>query len=385
MAVSPVVLIDTLDRYGFTGVPQETEYPSGTEGWDSYSIPWGSVLKPNQTLESETSVEEDLSGNARREPGWDGTGQQILASARRNMHLPPPADVDALAWYLPFHYFGLDWGIYIKEQSVFDLAGLIYEGMHRPRMTHRLAQDLSRMALTILYLHEALHHKVESFATRLEMARLQPAYRHYKDKVVRAVAGTDDHLEEAVACAEMLTRLGEEAYRKGVAPQTWAATKRFVKEWIPTLLPGYRLGLEHAGDPSRWLLQTHVSEASYRPSRVPTDWALADNMLRGFFDKDAIAHAIVPAGLTPTIPWLDTNDRLVSVSTNRLVKHIRKDFGYVEIAGRGKGGHRWFECPTPGYPSFPLPPNRESLSPVVLRTVAEALGYKSIRDLAQHC
>ena len=108
-------------------------------------------------------------------------------------------------------------------------------------------------------------------------------------------------------------------------------------------------------------------------------------MLRGFYDKDAIAHVIVPVGNTPMIPWLHPIDPLVSVSTDRLVRLLRREFGYVEVSKRGKGGHRWFECATGGLPSFPLPANRESLSPVVLRTVAAALGYQSIRDLAQHC
>jgi hypothetical protein len=183
----------------------------------------------------------------------------------------------------------------------------------------------------------------------------------------------------------MLIRLDEAAYKKGVENRTRQATKRFLQAWIPQLNPGYRLGLEHLSDESKWILQSQVAEGSNTPTRSFTDWALADNMLRGFFDKDAITYVIVPVGSTPIVPWLNTVDPLVSISTDRLVKYLRREFGYIEVAGRGKGGHRWFECPSGNRPSFPLPSNRESLSPVVLRNVAAALGYQSIRELAAKC
>jgi len=384
MALLPTVMIEILDRYGLTGLPSETEYPNGTEGWNSYPIPWKEILNSDRPAErvlppNDESLDVSTSGR------WNVVGNEIIEASRRNKHVPPPGDVDALAWYLPFHYFGLDWGIYVKEESVFELASLIYLEMREPKLTNRLAEDLCRMALSVLYLHEAFHHKVEAFATRLEIATLSPAYRSYKDNVIKAVRGSDAHLEEAVACAEMLTRLDESPYKKGVEARTWKATKRFVEKWIPTLGPGYRLGLMHVDDQSKWLLQGQIAEATLHPIRSALDWGLADNMLRGFYDKDSIAHIIVPIGNSPIIPWLHTIDALVSVSTNRLVRHLRREFGYMEVAKRGKGGHRWFECPKDGFPPFPLPANRESLSPGVLRTVAAALGYESIRELAQHC
>lgn len=383
MALSPGEMIRTLDNYGLTGVPTETEYPQGTDGWDSYPVPWDDVLVDDRRL-NDRSVDVNQDANDPR-GSWSATGQAIREIAVRNAHVSPPPDVDALAWYLPFHYFALDWGIYVKEQSILEIAALIYVRMGQPQMTAKLSQDLCRMSLTVLYLHEAFHHKVESFATRLEMATLTPVYRSYKNNVVKVVRNTDSHLEEAVACAEMLVRLDEVAYRKGVANQTRQATKKFLQAWIPQLNPGYRLGLEHLDDESKWILQSQVAEGSEIPTRPFTDWALADNMLRGFFDKDSIAYVIVPVGAKPIVPWLHVADPLVSVSTDRLIRHLRRDFGYVEVSGRGKGGHRWFEHPSGHRPSFPLPANRESLSPVVLRNVAAALGYQSIRELASKC
>ena len=383
MALSRMEMIRTLDDYGLTGVPTETEYPTGTDGWDSYQIPWNEVLVDDRRdRDVRTSAKVDDLGPLGE---WSSAGQEILEASLRNSDVPPPTDVDALAWYLPFHYFGLDWGIYVKEEAIFEVASLIYDQMRRPPLNPKLVEDLVRMSMTVLYLHEAFHHKVESFATRLEMATLAPVYRSYKDQVVKVVRDTDSHLEEAIACAEMLARLDEPSYKKGVETRTRRGTKEFLEKWIPNLNPGYRLGLIHLGDESKWSLQSQVLEATEHPSRSRTDWALADNMLRGFYDKDTVAHVIVPVGSKPIIPWLSCADPLVSISTDKLVRHLRREFGYVEVAGRGKGGHRWFECPSSGLPPFPLPSNRESLSPGVLRTVASALGYKSIRELAKHC
>lgn len=382
MALSPLEMIDVLDRYGFTGLPQETEYPEGTDGWDSYPIPWNDVLSPERQIHdvmpSDLPVLQDLPLGQ-----WEGAGRAILDSVVRNGHVPAPTDVDALAWYLPFHYFGLDWGIYVKEQAVFDIAAQIYDQMRRPPLNPRLVEDLCRMALSVLYLHEAFHHKVESFATRIEMATIAPAYRQYRDQVLSVVRGTDAHLEESIACAEMLMRLDETAYKKGVETRTRKATKRFVKSWIPTLLPGYRLGLSHLGEESRWQLQAQIAEATQQPMHSHRNWGLADNMLRGFYDKDAVAHIIVPVGHHPLVPWLKNADPLISISTDRLAKFLRRQYGYVEVPRRGKGSHRWFKGPTGE--SFPLPANREALSPGVLRTVAAALGLESIRELAEVC
>ena len=376
-------LLNTLDTYGFTGSPQDTEYPSGTEGWNSYPVPWRRVFNPDlpiaEVSEPGLVPPEQVSGQ------WTQAGQAIADMAAKRRELPPPRDVDALAWYLPFHYFGLDWGIYVKEQAIFEIAADIYAELRFPRLTSRLVSDLTRMALSTLYLHEAFHHKVESFATRLELSRIQPTYRLYKDRVSMAVKGTDAHLEEAIACAEMYSRLDENAYSNGVEQRTHAATKRFLERWIPNLLPGYRLGLESRGEQHRWRLQSQIAEATITPREPESNWAIADNMLKGFYDKDAIAHVIVPIGGRPTVPWLNYTDQLVSLSTDKVARHLRKSFDYQLVSGRGKGSHLWLESTRSGLAPIPLPANRESLSPRVLKTVAETVGYKSIRELATHC
>lgn len=41
-------MIRTLVDYGQIGASTDTEYPTGTEGWDSYPIPWGDVLVDDQ-------------------------------------------------------------------------------------------------------------------------------------------------------------------------------------------------------------------------------------------------------------------------------------------------------------------------------------------------
>ena len=126
---------------------------------------------------------------------------------------------------------------------------------------------------------------------------------------------------------------------------------------------------------------SQVAQAHVAPTQNPDDWNLASHMIRGLFNKNLVAHVVVPVGTTPTIPWLNAA-RYLAISTRKVERHITKDFGYVDT-GRGKGSHRHYHCS--GRAPITLPSNRESLSPGVQRQVASALGYKNIRELASKC
>src|SRR4028118_2085629 len=80
-----------------------------------------------------------------------------------------PADL--LAFYLPFHLFPDDWGIYILASGVRYLARII-------RLQSKLEQaDPLLVSRLFLYYHELYHHKVEMFVTRLEVPQRQPIYK----------------------------------------------------------------------------------------------------------------------------------------------------------------------------------------------------------------
>ena len=76
---------------------------------------------------------------------------------------PPP---DALAFYLPFHYYYPTWwGIYLTFEGVYSLGRFI----HLETQGFVSIQEAFEVAQLYLYGHEAFHHIVESFATRLEV------------------------------------------------------------------------------------------------------------------------------------------------------------------------------------------------------------------------
>lgn len=376
--ITDQLVIETLDRYGFL---QLAEDPLDDD-WDVHETEWGDI--PVQS-DSDTRVGAIGPNYVEDIERWDRVAEQVGDLADRSQPLPPPGmDVDVLAWYLPFHRFGFDWGIYIRESEIIRLAAHIRQRIPSPfHLDNRNVQSLLRMGLSVLYLHEAFHHKVESFATRLEMSRLRPVYLPYSDQISIPARGTDDHLEEAVACAEMLSRLTEATYKRGVPKTIFDATKLFLAEWIPTLPPGYRRGLEvmnQVGPSACMELQSQISEAQVTPMQDPADWEVASQMMRGLFNRNTVIHVLVPMGHAPIIPWFG-NALAPSVSTMAVEKVVVRS-GYSEVPG-GKGSHKKFVAPE--RPLIILPANRKSLSPGVLRNVASALGYSSIRELASVC
>ena len=143
--------------------------------------------------------------------------------------LPTP---DQVACYLPFHYFedGI-WGVYIfDEEFVALLTHLIgATGDAIPR------KEIGRIVLRFCFYHEVFHHKTEAFATRLEVTHRKPLYRTGFDRLYRRTRGTDDHLEEALACAHSLRRLDDtEELRK--LPDLREA----LLAYLENLGPGYR-------------------------------------------------------------------------------------------------------------------------------------------------
>jgi hypothetical protein len=374
--LSPIHVIETLDEYGFTRREPTPWRGEDMEEWEPYPVDVTSLTDPVVDQDDFQLAPSNSFG------GWEEIGERISTIASRPEPLPPPGSVDALAWYLPFHFYGPDWGIYIKEDEVINLAGMIEKRLNGgPRGVER-TQQLCRAALTILYLHEAYHHKIESFATRLEIARLEPVYIPYDEHVFRRLLGSDDCLEEGIACSEMITRLkNEKTYYKKLSDEVKDATIQFLYEWIPELPPGYRRGIEFPNLPPSGQLQSQIAHASVTPRQPPEDWDITTHMIQGLFNKYSVAYIIVPKGRTPTLPWLD-DMRYLSLSTRDVEKHITRVHGYFDT-GRGKGSHRHFHCG--GRPPITLPANRETLSHVVQRQVVTALGYKNIRELAARC
>jgi predicted RNA binding protein YcfA (HicA-like mRNA interferase family) len=276
----------------------------------------------------------------------------------------------------------LNWGVYIYEESVFKIAAQIATYLRPGRsIDASTARQLMRMSLSVLYLHEAFHHKVESFAIRAEVVRRQKIYLPYNDKVYGPLINTDELMEEALACTEMYTRLKEKTFRRGVSTEIFRATQSMLEDWIPTLPPGYRMGLAvldlSSFEDERDGLLSQINEGAISPMQHWEEWGIAPQMTRALFSWREIAYVLIPKGQTSLVPWFSEAVNPLSISSRDLEKLIKKT-GYSETPG-GKGSHRKFVHES--MPTIILPNSRESLSPAVLRSVSRSLGIGSIRDL----
>jgi predicted RNA binding protein YcfA (HicA-like mRNA interferase family) len=376
MGLNTEQLLNTLDSMVMLDLGAPGAWDGDLGEWDTCDVDWDDVLQDriDPTRTDQNRAVDDQ---------WAQVNEEIINRSGGSISPPPPTSVDALAWYAPIHRFGLNWGIYIYESSVIDIAARIGSYLPpgiiaRPGIT----QQLARMALSVLYLHEAFHHKIESFAIRVEVVKQQKTFLPYQQNVYEKLLGTDELMEEALACTEMFLRLREQTYRRGISDSVYEATIGMLKDWIPTLPPGYRMAdflVHNPGyiEETRNGLLSQISEGVIKWTQNHEDWTIATQMTKGLFSWREIAYVLIPKGSKSLVPWFSNEIASLSISTRDLEKLI-KSFDYAEISG-GKGSHRKFVHDS--RPMIILPNARESLSPGVLRTIARSLGVRSIREL----
>jgi len=144
------------------------------------------------------------------------------------------AHPDALAFYLPFHYYYPDyWGVYLTVAGVNHLAREIRR-LSTPRVSSR---DAIRTARRFLYYHEAFHHHTECFAFRLETTHRRPLYRTGFAQLFQRTYFTNDCLEEGLANAHALKSTEK-------APKPPPAAVRALETIVSNSPPGYNRGVE---------------------------------------------------------------------------------------------------------------------------------------------
>ncbi|PJE00109.1 MAG: hypothetical protein CK428_32820 [Mycobacterium sp.] len=311
---------------------------------------------------------------------------EVHQRAASGFLVPPPDVLDALAWYTPIHYFGLGSAIYIHESAVFDLAAAIVNRLSEPeRGRPQNVMGACRAAMSLLYLHEAYHHKIESLAIRFEIVerarRYLPYSKHVYIPLIRQ--GSDDLLEEALACAQMYHRFqNEKLYRHGVPRSVRDATIAMLPEWFRTLPAGYREAghylYDRTFDQAQSTLMSQVHEGVASPRRADAEWNLTPHLCRGLLNCRRITHLVVPSGQLPILPWIGHVPALPSISSRKAI-HYLESRGWKTDPGRGKGSH--IRLKNIGKQPLTIPANRESLSPPVLKSIANALGVR-LADLS---
>jgi hypothetical protein len=296
--LTQTLLIATLRRQGFIEPERGRQLCGGLAANDAYRV---DLRRPFP----DPSAAPGLEALAQRVEDWflrsqrvdaDRTDLDAVISAREQS--------EPLALYLPFHFCEEAWGIYIKEADILTRALSIGRYLHG--RTHDATEwaHLCRAALGTFYLIAAFHHKVESFATRLEIARSARVYVPYREAVYDPLEGVDENLENQLATADMLARV-KGGFFKELPRRVLQATRAYLSEAIPSFPPGYRQGAKWMPTPPTEKVAAQVAEARPDPQSPASDWVVASQMIRGLFNKEGVAYVLVPKGELPVIPWLD--------------------------------------------------------------------------------
>ena len=249
------------------------------------------------------------------------------------------------AWYCPIHYFGKDWGIYIKQSCVLDMAldlATYIDTRALTLSTTELCLKLYKASFFILYLHEHFHHKVESFGFRLLISSGKDKYRKYKNNVYRHTYGTNKCLEESMANADSYKRLSEPKYSNSLGPEIRRGLRKYLKEELFIMQPpGYKEAVHYLKEKDHreglFKLQSQILEGVVKPKMSSSNWLIANNMIRSLKNIDAKIYTIVPAGTKPL--FSRHISPLGTTSTRKLIQALKKYYGYKKASKRGKGSH----------------------------------------------
>jgi len=99
---------------------------------------------------------------------------------------------DTCAWYQPMHFFGHEWGIFIRRDCIQVMAVQIARFLpNGTPFSPALLKALIRAGFAALFLHEQFHHKVESLGIRLHVVERSCRYIPYQQGVYMPTYGTD--------------------------------------------------------------------------------------------------------------------------------------------------------------------------------------------------
>ena len=359
----------------------------GESTWTTYDneqevhqIDWDQLFPP--TGRKASANIDFVDGNR-----WDLPNlQQELAELNNVLGIEPQEKTnlepnwDICAWYQPIHFFGHDWGIFIREDCLKRTAFMIARFVKRSAVSTDLLKALYRAAVYMYFLHEQYHHKVECLGFRLHVVQRKSAFLPYHKLIYAGTKNTDDQLEEALANADCYKRLDTQPYAFWLTSDVVKATRAYLEWQYPLDPPGYRMASHYLTKPEfdegEKILQAQVKEISLNPAQPIEEWAMAPRMLQSFFTVNSNIWTVIPAGTKSRLP-IKPVAPVRTCSTSDMIDLYLKA-GYTMNAG-GKGSH--VKLKKPGAPMMILPGNRSELSPGVTKTALRVLGNFSLHDL----
>lgn len=372
-------LVEFLDRREALQLGESPWRPPPDDS-DAYELDWERLFD-----------EPDDREGSQLEPidNWDSFGELAdtfgpwigrRPEARDHEEVPViESEAHFCAWYQPIHYHGYDFGIFIRRDCALKWARWVSRYLPKQTpLTPLLCRQLVRAGVSILFLHEHYHHKVESLGLRLHVATGKSCYLPYQTSVYRACIGSDDQLEEALANADAFARLSEDRYRKGMSRSLVKAAREYLEWAFPSSPPGYRMAIQYLYDPSfdaaEDVLQERVRLATLKvPSAA--DWVCAPQMTRSILTVREPIWWLVPRGARPLVPVTSTPIRTCS---SRELEKLCLSRGYQRVDG-GKGSH--VKLKRAGSPMVIIPGDRDNVSPGVARATLRALGEENVRAL----
>ena len=254
---------------------------------------------------------------------------------------------DVLAFYLPFHYYYPSaWGVYIFAECIEYLAKSLQD----------VVRGLSGMdafvaSRAFLYGHEVFHHRVEAFATRLEVTHRQAFYKTGFDSVYKNGQSIGDCVEESLANAHALWRVREVLRNRASSRR---AVQEALTEYVRQQPAGYRRGADIADDKSFNRCRNHFAEVnmaasnSGRPQSRADVWGSFTHAFDGFIRRGCPVSYVLPKG-SPLAARTGLQGRFlryreVESRLRKLKCHPTGQQSGSHVKWEGPSGHR-FEVP----------------------------------------
>ncbi len=327
--------------------PEEISSNKPNGGNNEVSIFWDDLVE-NMPPKIANSPFENEPFN-KRDQGFTGHfkvnkvyGGAASGAGSGSFALPP----DALAVYLPFHFFYPEWwGIYIFHEGLEYLMNQIIQRSHG-----KVKADLALVAARLfLYYHEAFHHQTECFATRWELTHRIPLYKAGFSELYAKTLGTPFCLEEGLANAYALNNVKKKIKNADVYEALCS--------YVAAMPPGYNRGVEFT---SKYELnRAGFAEKNQqfcfpeKPISIAATWLSSGHLFDGISNiKSKVNYVINRAA-----PITKRGDFRPLLSPRELVKKLEESCGFEFV--RNGGNHDIYQ--TREGKKIPIPRHQRDL------------------------